>query len=125
MTGYGTLGIKNAPVTDNNMTVLQELNLEPEQHRSRPLQFFHIYRADLIIVMEPFHRDLIAEEAGNDPEIMDRVLAITEFHPDPGERNGAGIYDFVAADLETYREMADDFRLRLQAMLEYCVRLWG
>jgi protein-tyrosine-phosphatase len=120
----GTLGIVDAPVTDNNLTVLRELNLEPEKHRSRPLQFYHIYRADLIIVMEPLHRDLIAEEAGNDPEIMDRVLAITEFHPEPPERNGAGIYDFVTADLDIYREMADDFRLRLQALLEYCLGLW-
>jgi protein-tyrosine-phosphatase len=120
----GTLGIVDAPVSDNNLTVLGELNLAPEQHRSRPLQFFHLYRADLIIVMEPLHRDMIAEEAGNDPEIMERVLAITEFHPDPEERNGAGIYDFVAADPDIYREMAVEFRLRLQALLEYCLRLW-
>ncbi|MBL7033134.1 MAG: hypothetical protein ISR91_03225 [Candidatus Delongbacteria bacterium] len=120
----GTLGISGAPISDNNLVVLVEQGLQPAAHRSTALQFHHLYRADLIIVMEPLHRDMIAEEAGDDPEIMQRVLALTEFHPDPRQRNGAGIYDFVASEVETYREMVEEFHMRLQGLLEYCLRLW-
>ncbi len=121
----GTLGLAGAPIAPHNLTLLTEAGVDAASHRSRPLQFHQLFRADLIIVMEPLHRDQLEEEAGGDPEITQRILTLTEFHPDPDQRNGAGIYDFVACDLEVYREMTAEFEVRLEALLEYCLQLWG
>lgn len=124
MASGGTLGLSGDPAAEGTLQVLLERGVNAEVHRSAALKFYHLWQADLIIVMEPLHREWIRNESGNDPAIMERTFVITEFHPQPLYRNAAGIFDFVLSPLEVYRDMSVEFSRLLESLADYCAEIW-
>jgi len=120
----GTYKIGGQPSMENTLAVLHKYGADGDTYRSTAMHYYHLTQSHLIIAMEPLHVDMIREEAGDDPEIMKKVFVITEFHPDPVQRNAAGIYDFYLAPLDTYQELGAEIWSMLQNILNYCLEQW-
>lgn len=109
----GTLRITGEPAAPYTVRALAERGVDLEDFRSRPMSIFLLREADWIICMEEHHREAVIAELGGDEDLVERIAVITEFHPDERLRNSAGIYDFVKAPWDEYREGIDE--------LERCV----
>ena len=93
----GTLGITGSPATHYAIKVMSEIGIDISPHRSVSISKELIGWADLILPMEPMHRELILSMGANPYtvlpfyEIIDR-----EEVPDP-----------VGKEIEFYREVRD------------------
>ena len=114
----GTLRITGEPAAPFSVQALAERGIDLGGHRSRPMSYFLLREADLVVGMEPAHRDLALRELGGDADLVAfGAHVVTEWHPDERHRDDAGIYDFVAAPWEEYREGIAELERCLHGML--------
>jgi len=115
----GTLKLTGEPAAPFSVELLAERGGDLSGHRSRPLSHFLLREADLVVGMEQVHRDLALDELGGDADLVAHgVHVITEWHPDPALRNDAGIYDFVKAPLDEYREGIAELERCVEGLLD-------
>lgn len=115
----GTLRLTGEPPAPFTRLLLAERGGDLEAYRSRALSYFLLREADLIVCMEQVHREIVLEELGGDLDLVAHgVHVVTEWHPDERFRDDAGIYDFVKAPLEEYREGLAELERCVTAMLE-------
>ena len=76
-----------------------ERHLDLTSHRSKPADADRLERADLVLVMEPGHREQLLEKH---PQSADRVHLLTEMAGESGS-----VDDPVGTTLENYRQTAD------------------
>lgn len=76
--------------------VMREFGLSLEEHRSKPVSDELVKWADIILVMEPFHKDLLME---NFEEGLNKVFLLTEYVGEYGS-----ISDPYGGDIREYRE---------------------
>ena len=115
----GTMRFTGEPSAPFTRQLLAERGGELETYRSRPMSYFLLREADLVICMEQTHRELVLQELGGDADLVTHgVHVVTEWHPDERYRDDAGIYDFVTAPLDEYREGLLELERCVTAMLE-------
>jgi len=93
------------PATELTRQVAAERGLDLSAHHSKPANAARLAGADLVLVMEPAHREFLIEAF---PRFADRVHLLTEVAGEDGP-----VEDPVGTNLENYRETAD----RLTALL--------
>jgi protein-tyrosine-phosphatase len=115
----GTLKLVGEPAAPFSVQLLAERGGDLSGHRSRAMSYFLLREADLVVGMEQIHRDLALDELGGDADLVAHgVHVITEWHPDPALRNDAGIYDFVKAPLDEYREGLAELECCVEGLLD-------
>lgn len=93
---YASIG---QPATEFSRQVASERGLDLSAHRSKPVDAGRLQSADLVLVMEPVHRQALQEEF---PLLADRVHVLTEVAGESGP-----VEDPVGTTMENYRETAD------------------
>lgn len=117
--GCGTLRIAGEPAAEFTRRAMAEHGIDLSAFRSRALSHFLLREADLVVCMEPMHRDAVLWELGGDVDLVSHgVRVITEFHPVERWRNDAGIYDFVQAPWEEYAEGIAELERCVEGLLD-------
>ncbi len=117
-TSCGTLRISGEPAAPFTIRALSERGVDLRAHRSRAMSYFLLREADLILCMEPHHRDAVLAELGGDLDLVQfGVRVMTEFHLRDEFRNDAGIYDFVQAEWPEYSAGIDELELCIKGLL--------
>lgn len=115
----GTLRIAGEPAAPFTVQALAVRGADLSGHRSRPMSYFLLREADLVVGMEPVHRDLALLELGGDADLVGcGVHVVTEWHPEERHRDDAGIYDFVSKDWDEYREGVEELERCVHGLLE-------
>lgn len=110
----GTAAQKGAPAAPFARQVARENELILERFRSRPVSEEDVRSADLILVMEPPHRDFIV---AMDPASREKVFTLREWAGDVEEKEEEGIRDPIGLPVETYREVFRELRVLLTRSL--------
>ena len=93
----GTLGFSGSPASENAIKVMEEIGVNLTVHRSTPVSRELIQWADLILPMEPVHREEVLSLGANPYTILPFYEIIDlEKIPDP-----------IGRDIEFYREVRD------------------
>jgi len=95
----GVFAVRGEPATELSRRVAAERRLDLSLHRSKPTDANRLERSDLVLVMEPGHREQLLEEH---PQFADRVYLLTEMAGEVGP-----VDDPVGTTLENYRQTAD------------------
>jgi protein-tyrosine-phosphatase len=107
----GTLGLRDRPPSRHAVQVARERGLDVSQHRSRPLHRGALRMADLVIVMELAHRQMIEDRW---PEEAGKVRLLREYESPDGMAPARDLFDPIGRPIEDYRTCA--------AVMERCVR---
>ncbi|RKX70476.1 hypothetical protein DRP53_04835 [candidate division WOR-3 bacterium] len=90
----GTIADLGLPAAENAITVMREMGIDISHHQSQPLSRELIIRSDLILVMQPHHRERVLEL---DPDAGPRTFLLRDFP------KGGGIFDPIGGTVEVYR----------------------
>lgn len=96
----GTLGLFDEPASDGAIEVAAENEVDISGHLSRGLDGELIAEADLILAMEPFHREWIRSVA---PWAVDKTHLLGGFGAKEAGSGAAAVDDPIGAPLEVYR----------------------
>jgi protein-tyrosine-phosphatase len=116
----GTLKINGDPAAPFTVKAMAERGADLDKFRSRGMSYFLLREIDLIICLEQHHRFAVIDELGGDIEFVSNgVYVLTEFHPEERYRDDGGIYDFVSAPWDEYREGIKELDACIKHMLEF------
>ncbi len=90
--------------TDNTIKVLQREGIDATKHKSISLSKKMIEEADLVLVMERYHKYRILEIA---PDAKSKVYVLREFERDPQDVIEPDIPDPIGKPLEVYERSFD------------------
>ena len=90
--------VSGAPVSQEAIAVAREYGLDYAGHRSKSLDARLLDRADLVLVMEPWHKEEAVRRA---PTAADKTYTLSEY---AGE--GSDIPDPFGGSIEVYRHCA-------------------
>lgn len=71
----GTHGLDDQPAASFAIQAAAEMGIDISDHRARSLDRGMVSKADLILVMEPFHRDIVARAVPREESDKLRLLA--------------------------------------------------
>jgi protein-tyrosine-phosphatase len=97
----GTAGLDGFPASDLAREVVRTDGIDLASFRSSALDARRVAEADLILVMEPRHREAVI---GLRPEARGRTYLLREF-ADPGSGPDSSIPDPHGGDLALYRQV--------------------
>jgi len=116
----GTLRITGEHAHPFTRRAMAGRGADVDGHRSRGLSYFLLRESDLVVVMEPAHREAVLWELGGDLDLVRfGVHVVTEYHPEERYRDDAGIYDFVGAPWDEYQEGIAELERCVHLMLEH------
>ena len=113
----GSAGLSVLPgnqASFNAARVALEYSIDLEEHRARPLTSDLISTADLILVMEPRHRQTVASRH---PEASEKVLLLRQFARYGSRKRG--INDPYGLNLEAYRFCFQDITECVESLHEW------
>lgn len=109
--GVGT--IHGMQATEHTLRVLQREGIDATKHRSMPVSKQLLESADLIIVMERFHKYKVLEIA---PKTKGRVYLLREFQKAADEIVEPEIIDPIGRPLEVYERSLELIREGLEIL---------
>ena len=112
----GVSAISGMQPTEYTLKLLQKEGINGLAHRSSPISKAIIEKADLILVMEQFHKDRILEII---PEAKGKVHLLREFEKDPKEVVEAQIPDPIGKPLEVYERTFELIKEALQDLMKW------
>jgi protein-tyrosine-phosphatase len=95
----GVYASDGQPATEFSRQVAAERGLDLSSHHSKPVDAERLHSADLVLVMEPVHRQVLQDGF---PQLAGRVHLLTEMAGESGP-----VEDPVGTTIENYRETAD------------------
>jgi protein-tyrosine-phosphatase len=110
----GTHGLDDQPAASFAIQAAAEMGVDISDHRARSLDPEMVSQADLILVMEPFHREIIARAVP--PEELDRLRLLADFET---PRQSDTIDDPYNHSLKVYRACLNRIRDCLEGLLPY------
>lgn len=111
----GVAALSGEPATENAVLAASEHGVDIRGHISRPLNRRLIEEADLILCMEPYHRECVFEL---DPDAASRTHLLRELAGDRGS-----VADPIGGDIEVYRSTRDEIARTLPTVVNEVVRL--
>ncbi|MDP8259343.1 MAG: low molecular weight protein arginine phosphatase [Candidatus Aadella gelida] len=109
----GTLGIEGTLPPIEVFRVLEDEGIDAADYSSTPLTSASIEWADLILVMEPRHRDTVLTVA---PETSEKIKFLGEFDK---ERDDFIIADPVGMSLDFYRESFESIKRPIKELITW------
>jgi low molecular weight protein-tyrosine phosphatase len=110
----GTHGLDDQPAASFAIQAAAEMGVDIAGHRARSLDPEMVSQADLILVMEPFHREIVARVVR--PEEGDRLRLLADFET---PRQSDTIDDPYNHSLKVYRACLNRIRDCLGGVLPY------
>jgi len=110
----GTHGLDDQPATPFAIEAAAEMGVDISGHRARSLDREMVSQADLILVMEPFHREIVARAVR--PEARNRLRLLTDFET---PRQSDTIDDPYNHSLKVFRDCLSRMRDCLEGVLSY------
>jgi protein-tyrosine phosphatase len=95
----GVYASDGQPATEFSRRVAAERGLDLSSHRSKPADAERLRSADLVLVMEPAHRQALQDQF---PQLAGRVHLLTEMAGENGP-----VEDPVGTTIQNYRQTAD------------------
>ncbi|MDP2913417.1 MAG: low molecular weight protein arginine phosphatase [Candidatus Omnitrophota bacterium] len=98
----GVMNYSGQPPTPETIEVMNKEGIDVSSHRSKNLTRNLIEGADLILVMERMHKDMVVSMV---PEASPKTYLLTEFWTDEKDRgsNKHGVQDPLGMSMEGYR----------------------
>lgn len=96
----GTAAFPGLRPTPEAIEVMKERGIDVSGYVSSKLNKAHVQNADVILVMEPIHKNIILEMV---PEAKDKVYLLREFSSEEN-REDLFIYDPIGKPVEFYRK---------------------
>jgi len=115
----GTLGIENAPATDEALTVLDERGIDARGHRSQGLTRELVEDARVIIGMTVAHVAAVEHLA---PDAASRCHVVTEFSPGDPSR---GVDDPIGQPVGEYQRCAEAIEDAMPGIISFLNRERG
>ncbi len=103
----GIAAMSGGRASEESVRVMQERNIDINQHESQPLSERLVRFADLILTMTRGHRDAIVAQW---PDAAERTKVVC--------RNSADVGDPIGGPIDRYRRTADQIEAQLQAWVE-------
>lgn len=108
----GTLGLSDTPPSGGAVEAAREEGVDISGYRSRPLDADLIEEADLILVMEPYHKEYVLLMQ---PDAVKKTYLLGEFYNDaPG---GTSVGDPIGCGIQTYRDCYNVIRRHIDRCL--------
>ncbi len=112
----GTHAMHGNHATERAVEVMAQLGIDLSNHRARQLTRNHIRQADLTLVMERVHLEIIKHTLWWGKS---RVHLLTKFDPHSGEPD---IQDPYGAPLEAYQACAQIIRPCVEGVIQWLVK---
>ncbi len=106
----GTLAyVEGAPASNSSVIIMKEYGIDITHHRAQAVNSRLVEWADLVLVMEPYHRSYILN---NFPDVIRKTHLLTTYVGEPG-----GISDPNGSEIEVYRECAASLNNLLKKLM--------
>jgi len=112
--GVGT--VVGLEASEYTVKVLQEEGIDATKHRSMPVTKDVLEAADLIIVMEHYHKERVLEIA---PKAKGKVHLLREFQKAPDEIIEPEILDPIGRPLEVYERVLSLIKEGLEHLIKW------
>ena len=109
----GTLGVDGMPASDNSIKILKKEKIPADDLKSTALTEELINWADLVLVMEPIHKERIISEL---PDITEKVLFLREFGDETGN---LVIPDPIGRPMAFYRVSFQIIQKSIEGLIEW------
>ncbi len=113
----GTAAIYGAGASPEAVRVMKEADVDISGHQSKPIVSGMIERADIILVMEPYHRDFIIRLV---PESRSKVFYLRQFSQDPADDI---IPDPIGRGVDFYKQVKDIITDSLEGFIKWVKNL--
>ncbi len=111
----GTLGFTGNPPTINTIDVLKAVGVDMTTHKSSALTKDLINASDLILAMEPIHKEEVLRLA---PQADGKVYLLKEYVKKKGEREDFLIPDPIGRPLEVYERILSEIKGAVERLME-------
>jgi protein-tyrosine-phosphatase len=109
----GTLGVDGMPASDLSLEVLKKEKVSTDELNSTGLTEDLIKWADLVLVMEPMHKERIITDM---PEVAGKVLFLREFGDETGN---LVIPDPIGRSMAFYRVSFQIIKKSIEGLIEW------
>lgn len=109
----GIMGFSAIGPTKEIILLLREEGIDPSKYRSKGLTIENINQADIILVMEPIHKESILDKVIDSGE---KILYLGDFDP---EKSGSFIPDPIGCPLDTYRKTFDVIKRAVDGLIMF------
>ncbi|MGQ9567021.1 MAG: arsenate reductase/protein-tyrosine-phosphatase family protein [Anaerolineae bacterium] len=111
----GVSAVEGSPASFHAVRAMEEYGVDLGSHQAHLLTPEDVRRADVVVVMEAFHREAIT---GKLPEEAPKVHLLRELAGEAGD-----VEDVYGLDLDEYREVARELQALLDASWREILRL--
>lgn len=111
----GVSAVEGSPASFNALRAMEEYGVDLGSHQAHLLTAEDVRRADVVVVMETYHREAIV---GRLPEEGHKVHLLSELAGESGD-----VEDVYGLDLDAYRDVARELKALLDASWREILRL--
>lgn len=111
----GTGAVPGLKPTEEAIQVMKEHGIDVSKYVSSSLSKTHIENADIILVMEPRHKDRIL---GMAPEAKNKTYLLREFSSDRNRPHNS-VHDPIGRQVEFYREIFEVIKDSIEGFLKW------
>lgn len=110
----GTLGLSGVPATEEAVAVSAEKGIDISGHRARPAGMKMIDDADLILVMEPSHKEWLLQVS---PGAGTKIHPLAGFAENDSAPGGGVVQDPIGGSADVYRRCFAEIYAHIQRAL--------
>lgn len=109
----GVAAVDGMPPTDETITVMKEYGVDVSDYKSKNVTADMIKRSNLILTMEPTHKEAILRIA---PEARDKTFLLKEYGGGSVVFNpkGFSVHDPIGKSTDEYRITRDDIKAEIE-----------
>jgi len=112
----GTMAVNGMPPTDETVKVMEESGVDVSEHTSKGVTSDMIRRSDLILTMEPSHRDSILRMV---PQAAAKTHLLKEYQSVSKIPQGSfSVRDPIGKPIEYYRSTRDEIAAEIERIAE-------
>ncbi|MFH1189795.1 MAG: low molecular weight protein arginine phosphatase [Candidatus Omnitrophota bacterium] len=112
----GVSAFEGMPPSDETIEVVREEGVDVSDYRTKRVTTEMVRKADLILVMEPAHKEDIS---GILPEAAEKTFLLKEFgRLSPSGRRDPGVSDPIGKPAEEYRATKDEIKAEIERLIK-------
>lgn len=112
----GTMAMKGLPPTDETVKVMREADVDVSESRTKNVTSDMIKNADLILAMEPMHKDSVLKHV---PQASSKTFLLKAYGNESKLLpKGYSVQDPIGKPLEFYRATRDDINAEIERIAE-------